>query len=67
MTSAPGKNKNNLGNKPTFRNVSWMDLVVRCWGTEWNAPDHNVYLFSNYRGFDSTDKGSTGIYNGGVK
>jgi hypothetical protein len=66
MTSAPPKNPNNLGNAPTFRNISWMDMCVRAWGTEWNAPDHGVYCFSNGRRFDSTDKGSTGIYNGGI-
>ena len=55
-----------LGQKVATRNISWLDLVVRTWGSEWAAPDHRIYVFSNGRAFDSTDKGSTGIYNGGI-
>jgi hypothetical protein len=56
-------NYNNLGNPGVTTQRSWNDLAVRAWGGEWNAPDHNSYQFSNGRGFDSTDTGSTGIYN----
>lgn len=59
-------NPNNLGNTPTFRQVSWLDLVMRSWGTEWRAPDHGIYEFTGKRKFDSTDMGNTGFYNGGI-
>jgi len=62
--SAP--NLSNLGNKVAVRTLSWASLVQNAWGSEWNAPDHNVYQFSNGRGYDSTDRGSTGIYDGGI-
>jgi len=55
-------NLNNLGPKVSTRNISWLDQVARVWGSEWRAPDHNIYQFSNNRNFDSTDLGSTGIY-----
>ena len=32
------------------------------WALEFNAPNHDVYKWSNGRGFDSTDLGTTGIY-----
>ena len=38
-------------------------VTVRAWGSEWQAPDHGAYEFSNGRKFDSTDRSSTGIYN----
>ena len=53
----------NLGSPPVTRSISWADLVRREWGSEFNAPDRGVYQFSNGRQFDSTDTGSTGIYN----
>ena len=46
----------------TTRNFSLKDLVVREWGSEFAAPDHGIYKFSNGRRFDSTDLGQTGIY-----
>lgn len=52
----------NLGSKVVSRDTSWNDLVQRAWGSEFNAPDHNIYKFSNGRGYDSTDRGLTGIY-----
>jgi hypothetical protein len=52
----------NLGNPVTTTDRSWMDLAERAWGSEWNAPDHGVYMFSNGRRFDSTDQGTTGFY-----
>jgi len=55
-------NLKNLGPKVSTRNISWLDQVARVWGSEWRAPDHNIYQFSNNRNFDSTDLGSTGIY-----
>ena len=51
-----------LGKPVTSRVFSWKDMVVRAWGSEYSAPDHRVYEFSSGRGFDSTDRGYTGIY-----
>lgn len=56
-----------LGSPVTTRTINWRDVVVRSWGGEFNAPDHNTYVFSNGRGFDSTDRQNTGLYNGGAK
>jgi hypothetical protein len=66
-TAGPARrgNLNNLGGQVSTRTTSWMDMVIRTWGSEWAAPDHRVYVFSNGRGFDSTDRGNTGIYVGG--
>jgi hypothetical protein len=55
-------NQNNLGAKVATRTILWNDLVMRAWGSEFRAPDHNIYQFSNNRNFDSTDTGQTGIY-----
>ena len=55
-----------LGFKVTSRTTSWMDLCVRAWGSEWAAPDHGIYEFSNGRKFDSTDSYSSGIYSKGT-
>lgn len=52
----------NLGNKVKTRVTNWLDLAMRAWGSEFHAPDHGVYEFSNGRKFDSTDKGLTGLY-----
>jgi len=46
----------------TTRNFSLKEMVVREWGSEFSAPDHGAYQFSNGRRFDSTDLGETGIY-----
>lgn len=56
----------NLGRPVTTRNFSYLDLVIRSWGTEWAAPDHGIYQWSNGRKFDSTDQGNTGFYAGGI-
>jgi hypothetical protein len=53
---------NNLGYKVTTRNIDQGEMCRRAWGSEWAAPDHGVYEFSNGRKFDSTDRGKTGIY-----
>jgi hypothetical protein len=42
--------------------VNWQQLVERAWGSEYAAPDHNVYEFGNARGFDSTDRSRSGLY-----
>ena len=55
-------NYNNLGSQVSTSQRTWMDMAVRAWGGEWNAPDHRIYQFSNGRGFDSTDQGTTGLY-----
>lgn len=55
-------NQQNLGNPVTSRPLSWLDLAMRAWGSEYRAPDHNVYQFSNGRGFDSTDASQGGPY-----
>lgn len=51
-----------INTKVTTRDISWLDMAMRAWGSEFNAPDHGVYRWSNGREFDSTDKGQTGIY-----
>lgn len=51
-----------LGKPVTFRQFSWKDMVIRQWGSEYSAPDHGIYQWSNGRSFDSTDLGTTGIY-----
>lgn len=51
-----------LGLPVTTRQFSWNEMVRRAWGSEFSAPDHRVYEFSNGRGFDSTDRGDTGFY-----
>lgn len=52
----------NLGSPVTSRTNSWLDLCIRAWGSEFNAPDHGAYRFSGAREFDSTDIYRTGIY-----
>jgi hypothetical protein len=54
--------KNNLGYKVTTRQLDWNQMVRASWGSEFSAPDHGLYEFSNGRKFDSTDRGTTGIY-----
>jgi hypothetical protein len=51
-----------LGKPVTTRKFSLKEMVMRAWGSEYSAPDHRVYEFSGGRGFDSTDRGSTGFY-----
>ena len=50
-----------LGHKVTTRDYNWGDIVRRAWGSEFFAPDHNIYDFPG-NPKDSTDKGLTGIY-----
>lgn len=45
----------------TTRQFSWDEMVRREWGSEYSAPDHRVYVFGE-RAYDSTDRGTTGIY-----
>lgn len=52
-----------ITNRVTSSTQSWQQMAERAWGSEFSAPDRNVYEFSNNRGFDSTDRSSTGIYN----
>lgn len=51
-----------LGAKVSTRTTSWLDLVQKAWGSEFHAPDHNIYKFSGGNNKDSTDMGLTGIY-----
>jgi len=51
-----------LGRQVTSRDFSLLEMVERSWGSEFRAPDHGIYEFSNGRRFDSTDMGTTGIY-----
>lgn len=51
-----------LGTAPTTRQFSLMEMVERSWGSEFKAPDHGIYQFSNGKRFDSTDMGTTGFY-----
>lgn len=55
-------NYSNLGSQVTSRDISWLDMCMRAWGSEFNAPDHGVYVFSGGRRYDSTDRNRTGIY-----
>ena len=48
--------------KPTTTSRNGLDLAMRAWGSEFNAPDHNVYRFSNGKGYDSTDQSRGGPY-----
>lgn len=57
---------NNLGYKVVTRDINWQDMVIRSWGSEFRAPDHGAYKFSNNRCFDSTDKTDNGFYDGGA-
>jgi hypothetical protein len=52
----------NLGPPVTARQINMLDLVIRAWGSEYYAPDHGVYEFSNGRKFDSTDASQGGPY-----
>jgi len=54
-----------LGLPVTWRSFSFKDMAIRAWGSEYSAPDHGVYEWSNGRRFDSTDRGYTGIYHPG--
>lgn len=62
MPSPTIPNLNNLGNKVTSRDISWTDLCIRAWGTEWAAPDHQIYKFSGKNYKDSTDRTENGFY-----
>lgn len=55
----------NLGLPVTWRSFSFKDMAIRAWGSEYSAPDHGVYEWSNGRRFDSTDRGYTGFYKQG--
>lgn len=54
-----------LGYKVSSRTINWESLVVQAWGSEFRAPDHGVYEFSNGRRFDSTDQSQNGFYTSG--
>ena len=56
-----------LGLPVTSRVFSWNEMCRRAWGSEFSAPDHRVYEWSNGRGFDSTDRGTTGFYTPDVR
>jgi hypothetical protein len=52
-----------LGKPVTTRTFSWAEMAMRAWGSEFRAPDHRIYQFSGGNYKDSTDLGTTGIYN----
>jgi hypothetical protein len=52
-----------LGKPVTTRTFSWADMAMRAWGAEFRAPDHRIYQFSGGNYKDSTDMGTSGIYN----
>ena len=66
MPSTPISKLANLGPKVSTRPLFWTDLARRAWGSSFSLPDPGVYEFSDGRKFDSTDQGSTGLYNGGA-
>jgi hypothetical protein len=56
-----------LGLPVTTRDFNLLEMVSRAWGSEFAAPDHRVYCWGNgIRCFDSTDMGTTGIYQRGL-
>jgi hypothetical protein len=56
-----------LGRVVTYRQLSWLEMVERSWGSAYRQPDRGIYQFSDGRRFDSTDMYATGIYNGGIR
>lgn len=62
MTVTKSINQGNLGDKVSTRDYNWLEMCQRAWGSEFYAPDHKIYLWSNGRAFDSSDKGLSGIY-----
>lgn len=62
----PGYIPPSNGRPVTTRSFSLLEMVSREWGSEFRAPDHRVYLFAGWRGFDSTDMGTTGFYRQGI-
>lgn len=48
--------------KVTYRTLSWQELVIREWGSEWGRPDI-AYEFTGGRTANSTDQYHQGIYN----
>lgn len=56
-------NLTNLGGPVVAREYIWRDFALRAWGAEFYSPDHGAYRWSNGRQFDSTDRGTTGVYN----
>jgi hypothetical protein len=55
-----------LGRPVSSRSYSWLGFVEQAWGSSFRQPDHRIYVFSNGRGFDSTDLYASGIYQQGV-
>jgi hypothetical protein len=55
-------NQTVMFDKPTVRTVTGLDLAMRAWGSEYHAPDHDIYKFSNGKGYDSTDASQGGPY-----
>lgn len=51
-----------LGSKVSTRTITWLDQVMKAWGSEFHAPDHKIYRFGGGNFKDSTDMGLTGIY-----
>ena len=66
MTVTVALNQSNLGARVVTRTINWQDLVMRAWGSEYQAPDRRIYQFSGGRNYDSTDQNETGIYRRGV-
>lgn len=62
MTTPTIAQLRNLGYPVTTRQYSWDNMARQAWGTEFAAPDHNIYNFTGGRSFDSSDLGTTGIY-----
>jgi hypothetical protein len=51
-----------LGKQVTSRQITWKEMAIRAWGSEYSAPDHDIYVFSNGRAFDSDDLTTNGFY-----
>ena len=53
---------NSINTTVTTRDVSWLDMAQRAWGSDFRAPDPGIYEFSQGRKFGSTDQSNEGIY-----
>jgi PASTA domain len=62
----PATKQSISGLKVTTRQFSLEEMVSREWGSSFRAPDHRIYNFTG-RSFDSTDIGTTGIYQRGIE
>lgn len=58
----PRRDQSAINVKVSTTDYLYGERVKYAWGAEYAAPDHDVYVTKFGRGFDSTDRGRTGIY-----